>query len=364
MENLNVLKFHVGIDISKLKFDAAIGFVDYGQKTKLIATHAFTNSKEGFLALINWVNKKTFTEAPLSYSMEATGVYYENLAYFLNDNELQLHVLVPSLAKKYIQSIGIKTKTDKVDAKSLMLLGLERSLKKWIAPDKYFYQLRILSRERESLIKERIQLLNQRHASESSYDQNEKTSLRINKRIEILTEFVSEVELDIKNVIVQNTELNKKINKIITIPGIGMITVATVIAETHGFNLIKNVRQLTSYAGYDVVLRDSGQHKSLGKISKKGNSHIRKAMHLPALTARRMNPNYKEFYDRIYNKRNIKMVGCVALQRKLLCLIYTLWTRDEEFKYPVNSGNHKLETSFGCCAATKKSSATKNVALH
>jgi transposase len=348
MENLDVLKFHVGIDISKSKFDAAIGFVNYNQKTKLIASHVFTNSNEGFLDLVKWVNKKIFAEAPVSYSMEATGVYYERLAFYLNDNKFQVHVLVPSIAKKYIQSIGIKTKTDKIDAKSLMQLGLERNLKKWTAPDNNFYQLRILTRERESLIKERTQLLNQRHALESRYDQNEKTSQRLKKRIELLNVYVAEVELDIKNVISQNKELNKKTNQLLTIPGVGIITVATVLAETYGFNLIQNVRQLTSYAGYDVVLNDSGQNKSKGKISKKGNNRIRKAMHLPAISARRNNPNYQVFYDKIYNKRNIKMVGCVALQRKLLCLMYTLWKNNEEFRHSINSGNHKLEASFGC----------------
>jgi transposase len=363
MEKLEVLKFHVGIDISKSKFDAAIGVINYNQKTKFIASHEFINSKEGYLELLKWANKKTNPEYPISYSMEATGVYYEKLAYFLNDKGFQIHVLVPSQAKKYIQSIGVKTKTDKIDAKSLMQLGLERNLKTWIAPKHYFYQLRILTRERESILTERTQLLNQKHALESGFEQNAKTLQRINKRIEIITDFVKEVEFDIKNVINQNKELSKKVTQIITIPGVGLITVATILAETHGFNLILNSRQLTSYAGYDVVVQDSGQHKSRGRISKKGNRHIRKAMHLPALAARKSNPNYKDFYDKIYNKNPIKMVGCVALQRKLLCLIYTLWKRNEEFKHAINSGNHELKTSFGCCEA-KKSSATKNIALH
>ena len=359
MEKLEVLKFHVGIDISKSKFDAAIGVINYNQDVKLIATHVFANSKEGHMDLVNWVDKKTNPEDPISYSMEATGVYYEKLAFFLNAKGFHVHVLVPSQAKKYIQSIGVKTKTDKVDAKSLMRLGLERNLKKWIAPDQYFYQLRTLTRERENLLIEKTQLLNQKHSIESGYEQNARTLQRISKRIKIIDELVTEVEFDIKNITSQNKELSKKITQITTIPGVGFITVATVLAETHGFNLIQNVHQLTSYAGYDVVVQDSGQYKSKGKISKKGNRHIRKAMHLPAIAARRSNPQYKAFYDRIYDKRPIKMVGCVALQRKLLCLIYTLWKKNEEFNNSINSGNHELETSFGSCVATKKSSATK-----
>ena len=354
MKKIEVLKFHVGIDISKSKFDAAVGLIDNKQNSKLITTHVFNNNNDGFFELIKWVNKNIKKNIAVSFSMEATGVYYENLAYFLTENGFHVHVLVPSITKKYIQSIGVKSKTDKIDAKALMLLGLERNLKKWVAPNKYYCQLRILTRERESMIKERTQLFNQRHAITSGYNINEDTLQRINKRIEIINEFVKEVELDINKLIKQNPELNEKIKKVTTIPGVGILTVATVLSETLGFNLIQNAKQLTSYAGYDVVLRDSGQIKSKGKISKKGNSRIRKAMHLPAITSRRSNSNYKAFYDKIYKKNNIKMIGCVALQRKLLCLIYTLWKKNEEFIMIVNSGKYEMEASFGSGVSKKK----------
>jgi transposase len=358
MEETQILKFHVGIDVSKSTLDVALGLISYDQKTKLIATHKFKNNLKEFTDFLNWVNRKVNSETPISYSMEATGVYYEKLAFFLNEKGLKIHILVPSQAKKYVQSLGIKTKTDKIDAQSLMRLGLERKLKVWVAPDPCFSKLRILTRERERLVVERTQLLNQKHAYNSGYHQSTKTLKRIDKHINIINKLIIEVETEIKQIISSNEKLNEKIKKTTTIPGLGYTTVVTVIAETHGFNLIENIRQLTSYAGYDVVLEDSGQKKSKGKISKKGNRHIRKALHLPAIASRRSNPQYKAFYERIYNKRNVKMVGCVALQRKLLSLIYVLWKKDEEFNSSLHSGNHESETSFGCCETTKKSSAT------
>lgn len=63
------------------------------------------------------------------------------------------------------------------------------------------------------------------------------------------------------------------------------MSVVTVIAETNGFALIKNQRQLVSYAGYDVVENQSGKRAGKTKISKKGNSHIRRILHMPALNA-------------------------------------------------------------------------------
>jgi len=52
------------------------------------------------------------------------------------------------------------------------------------------------------------------------------------------------------------------------------------VGETLGFESIVNAKQLASYAGYDVVLRESGNFKGKTRISKKGNSHIRAALHV------------------------------------------------------------------------------------
>lgn len=64
--------------------------------------------------------------------------------------------------------------------------------------------------------------------------------------------------------------------------GVGIMTVATLLAETNGFLLFKNAPQLVSYCGYDVIENQSGKHKGKTRISKKGNRHIRRILHMPA----------------------------------------------------------------------------------
>ena len=118
----------------------------------------------------------------------------------------------------------------------------------------------------------------------------------------------------------------------LTIKGIGLITVATILAETNGFNQVKNLKQLASFAGYDVVQRESGTSiKGKTRISKKGNRYIRNALYFPAMVACRHNPDLKATYMRIIQKKPSKMIGQVAIQRKLLLLIYTLWKKDQVF---------------------------------
>jgi transposase len=83
-----------------------------------------------------------------------------------------------------------------------------------------------------------------------------------------------------KNLIDSDHVIKEKIANICKIKGIGMLTAATILAETNGFELFKNYKQLVSYAGFDVVERESGTITGKTKYQK-GNGHIRRALFMP-----------------------------------------------------------------------------------
>lgn len=142
---------------------------------------------------------------------------------------------------------------------------------------------------------------------------------------------INQIEKDI-DLVNEHPWLQKKVNNICSIKGIGIVTVITIIAETTGFNLIRNSKQLVCFAGYDIVVKDSGiSVKSKPRISHKGNKYIRSALYCPAITAVKHDTPFNNFYNRLYNKSNIKIKAYVAIQRKLLVLIYSLWKKDEEY---------------------------------
>ena len=66
---------------------------------------------------------------------EATGVYHEELAYFLANNALTLSILLPNKVKHFAQSTEQKSKTDQLDTRLLRRLlrrlGLARALPAW-----------------------------------------------------------------------------------------------------------------------------------------------------------------------------------------------------------------------------------------
>ena len=137
-------------------------------------------------------------------------------------------------------------------------------------------------------------------------------------------------------------ELNAKFKNLLTIKGVGVITAAVIIAETFGFKLFTSCRQLTSYAGYDVVERLSGTSiKGKPHISKKGNGRIRAALYCPAIVAGNFSPRFKAIYSQINERRTNKKIGQVALQRRLLVLMYSIWKSNTPYDEKRNSGNQE-----------------------
>jgi transposase len=263
--------------------------------------------------------------------MEATGVYCENPAYFLQERGYTVHAVLPNQAGKYGQSLGVESKTDKMDAKTLAQMGLERKLRNREPFSPNFQTLKRLTRERDALIGERTVVLNQLHAYEHEGQVIKAAIRRSHKHIDLLDRQIKEIEQEVEKVIGKDKPLQERLNYVLSIKGVGLITAVTVISETNGFATINSIKQLASYAGLDVKLRESGKWKGKTKISKKGNRYIRKAMYFPTFTKIKYDEETKMKYQRLKEKKGIPMVAAVAQQRKLLGLIYTLWKKKEMF---------------------------------
>lgn len=326
---MDLLKQNVGVDISKDSFVATFAILLHGQIIKNKRTRNFNNTIKGIEEFIEWVNNLKDSSLDLHVTMEATGVYYEGLAYDLYEqDDVIVHVLIPNMAKKYFESLNVKIKTDKVDSKILAQMGLERMLKPWVLSSKIYRKLRTLSREKGQLIKESTMVKNQLHAEIHTAEAMGRTITRYKNRIKYLAKQIKSIEKDIEKIVASDNFVSAKVKKIETIPGISTATIVGVIAETGGFVNIKSIKQLSSYSGYDVSIQESGKWKGKSSISKKGNSHIRRLMHMPSLCSIQHSKTYKLTYNRIMENKEYKMVAVVAIQRKLLGLIYTLWKND------------------------------------
>ncbi len=324
-----VVKQVAGIDVAQKELVVTLGRMLDDFSIELFSYKVFKNNDSGVKLLVDWVNKLTDYEVPVRYVMEATGVYHQKLAYYLVDNGCEISIVLPNKISNYIRTLELKTITDKSCSQAIAQFGLERKLDKWAKPKSIYKELQQLTRERNQIVQERSVIKNQIHAEKTESEPNQKSLERMQARIRFLNSQEKEIKADITDIVSKDPDLKQVINNITTIPGVGELTAVIVLAETNGFELIRNKSQLSSYAGLDVKEKQSGTSvKGKPRISKKGNRNLRKSMHLPSLTAVKWDENFKNIYARLISKNGIKMKALVAVQRKILELIYILFKNE------------------------------------
>jgi transposase len=321
-----IVKQVVGIDVAQNELVVSVGRMYNDWTPEVYAFKTFSNQIPGFKNLIAWIKKVTERSVPVRYVMEATGVYHESLAYFLDEQNFDVSIVLPNKISNYFRTLEVKTVTDKTASEVISRFGLERKLDGWKKPKPIYKRLRQLTRERSQIIDQRTIAKNQMHAEKAEVEPNKSTLARLKKSIAFFDGQEKEVKKEIDALIKSDEQVCQAVQLISSICGVAQLSAATVLGETNGFELIRNKKQLTSYAGYDVKEKLSGTSvKGKARISKRGNKYLRKAMHLPALTAIRHDDRFKGIFIRIVAKNGIKMKAAVAVQRKLLEMIYTIY---------------------------------------
>ena len=339
-----IVKQVLGIDVAQKELVVCLGKMYDDWTPELLSHKTFSNTSKGFINLIEWVKKLTDLSVPVRYVMEATGVYHESFAYYLDQEALEVSIVLPNKISNYARSLAVKTVTDKTASEAIAMFGLERKLDRWHRSQSLYKNLRHLTRERGQLIDERTVLKNQLHAEQAQAEPLQQSITRLKKRITLLDKQEKEIKQELDALIKTDEVVKESVELISTLPGVGMLTAAIVLGETNGFNLIRNKRQLTSYAGLDVKEKQSGTSvKGKPRISKKGNKHLRAAMHLPALSAIKSDKRYKGIFARLVSKHGIKMKAAVAVQRKLLEMMYTVYKTKTAYDKNYLLGNEEVE---------------------
>ncbi len=343
---MNILKQTIGIDVSMDDFEACFGTIDPSQELSISRSEKFKNDLNGFKKFLKWaLTNKVSDSLPLTFVMEVTGVYHEDLAYFLHEKSFRVVIVLPNKIRNYAKSLETKSKTDPIDAMVITRFALERKLTPWSPPEPFIRTVKALSREYYSLKVLITEIKNQIHAKQYAHYKDKDTIKRKRRLLKELNRQIDEILNKIRELFKTNSSLNDKLKKMSTIKGVGEITIITVLAETSCFEHVKNLNQLTSYAGLDVVLNESGKKKGKTTISKKGNRFIRKALFMPAMTACKHNEKMKETFARLVSKGKNKKAALIAVARKLLVLIYTLWKNDTEYIHDYKQKNRKLVVS-------------------
>lgn len=320
-----VIKQCMGLDVSKDSVNICFMELLSDQNIKLRQQRAVPNTKKGWEIIIASI-KSRLKETQLGFMavMEATGVYHENMCYALYDAGIRVSVVLSNVANKYAGSLNSKSKNDKIDAQLLSRMGLERLLEEWAPMSKNALTIKNLTRERKMLMEEKTSVSNQYHAASTAHELDSKSKKRYEKRLEFLSKQILETETQLMNLAKSDSEFNEYVELLVSIKGIGKLTAVVVLSELDCFKKFSNESQVISFVGYDVVQNQSGNTTGKTRISKKGNSHVRAALYFPSITAARTNPMFQSFYARVYETSKVKAKAFVAVQAKLLRLMYAL----------------------------------------
>lgn len=316
-----LLRYCVGLDVSKDILQVCLSAIDPTGRVTVKATTNVANTPAGFRSLSRWTAGHRKQDLPLTYLMESTGVYHEAVS-----------ILLANKAKHYLKSLGYKSKNDKIDAQGLSRMGLEQRLPPWKPLAKNLYSLRLLTRQHQRLQELKTQSTNQQHALAHSAIDSTFIDKHLAKLIAVYDAQLAAMEKAITDLVEADPVLKPKLEALTKIKGLGLLSVAVLVAETNGFEGFTNQRHLVSYAGYDVVENQSGNRSGKRRISKKGNSRLRRILHLPALNAVRFGePTCQDLYQRVFERSGVKMKAYVAVQKRLLLMAFAGWRHGVDY---------------------------------
>jgi transposase len=301
---------YVGIDLAKDSFDVMLlPQEDYGQ---------FDNTRKGDKQLLKWLTKRVSELSQVHVIMEATNIYWEELAQYLHEQGLKVSVVNPAAVKGFGISQLQRNKTDKVDSRVIALFGQQTQPRVWQPPLPHQRKLRALVRHKQALIKSRTQ---QQNRLASCLDPDVKASLQT--VITALEQQLAHIQQKIEPLIDDHDDLRDQHHLITSIKGIGSDTATLILAEFYDLAHYTSAKAVAADAGVTPAKYESGTSvRRKARMSRIGKSAVRGALFWPAQTAIRWNPIVADLAERLRQRGKPFGVILVAAMRKLLHLIF------------------------------------------
>src|ERR1700704_7140135 len=111
--NKKIVKQVAGIDVAQKELVVTLGRMYDNWEPELYGNKTFPNTQKGFMLLVVWIKKLMQQSIPVRFVMEATGVYHESLAYFLDEKNYEVSIVLPNKISNYSRTLEVKTVTDK-----------------------------------------------------------------------------------------------------------------------------------------------------------------------------------------------------------------------------------------------------------
>ncbi|MFM7858116.1 MAG: IS110 family transposase [Flammeovirgaceae bacterium] len=304
----------VGIDISKKDFTVSL------LREQKHHVRSFDNDRDGYEKLLAWL-KESDAKVDI-FCMEATGSYGDALADFLYAHDHHVSVVNPFQIKSFAQTLLKRHKTDKVDCKVIAYYAGRFEPDPYVPLDPNIKELRQLYRCALALNKH---LTGFRNRLEHQDRLCQEVTVCWDDMIALAEQKLRAIELRMTELVQASQSVQQDFEHLQTIPGIAKKTALALLAELPDIAMFDNARQLAAFAGLTPRHCTSGTslHRK-ARISKVGSSTLRKALFLPAITAKNHNPVMKAFAKKLADKGKPAKVIIAAIMRKLLHLVFAI----------------------------------------
>ena len=291
----------IGIDVGKKHLDIA----RWGAST----SWQITNDPEGIAELMRDLKG----EPIILVVVEASGGLEMGVVTEMALAEIPVSVANPTRVRAFARANGQLAKTDTIDAK--MIAHYAAVIQPEPQQVKNEAQIKL-----SALVTRRQQLVEMRTAEKNRLcTAPETVKKRLKDHILWLEEELKAMEIEIHQLIMDDQEWQEKMAKLCTVPGVGLITAATLLADLPELGTV-NRQKIAALAGLAPYNRDSGKKKGKRRIFG-GRSSVRRVLYIAAVSGIIHNPRIKIFYNRLVDHGKPKKVALTACMRKLLTIL-------------------------------------------
>ncbi|MHC5110475.1 MAG: IS110 family RNA-guided transposase [Planctomycetota bacterium] len=267
---------------------------------------------------------------------------------------LQAQVLDARKLRIIAESVS---KCDRLDAAVIAeLTRADFKLPKCYLPDDEEFALREHLRARHDLVRLRTNLKNRTHSvlhrrgiltpsntslfTEAGYNYLAQQPLDdagrtiINRYLDMiaaLDDAINESTRDVRG-LSREPRWNKPAALLQSMPGIGLTTAMTILAELGDVHRFRSRAAVANYVGLVPVLRSSNEKRFSGGITKRGSKHLRAVLVEAAWGGYRRVPEYDVAFQRIAARRG-KSVAIVAIARRMLEIAWIMLKKDDAFRF-------------------------------
>jgi transposase len=256
--------------------------------------------------------------------LESTGSYHELLAELAHKLGFVVYMLNPKDTRHYAKAMGLRGKTDRVDAELIarMLAHEHEKLHPWIPPTPEQRQI-------NRLLKRRAKVSRIRAALTQSFKGLKGFSGELKALRQRLDKLLARIDAEVKALIETSVERKEDYARLRKITGVGAVVGSSVLNTLERVPL-GSADAFIAFTGLDPRPDDSGQHRGRRRLSKRGPSELRRLLYLAAMAAAKTK-TWNPLYAHYRAKGLSTTAALVILARRIARTAWSIYTHKTDF---------------------------------